>query len=274
MTYEDIKETTEFLRTKGFDQPEIAIILGTGLGQMVEHISIEKSLGYYTIPNFPVATVEFHSGKLIYGEMEGKKVIAMQGRFHAYEGYSQAQLTFPVRVFKELGAQQLIISNAAGAINTSFKKGNLMLLDDHIHLQGGSPLSGLNDPDFGERFVDLSAPYNPAMNSKFKTLATEQGIDLHEGIYACVHGPHLETRAEYRFLGMIGADAVGMSTVPEVIVANQIGLPCAALSVLTDECDPDNLKPVDIQDIIATAGEAESKLVPLIKSYIKNLNYT
>lgn len=270
MTYEHIEETTSFLRKKGFEHPDIAIILGTGLGQLVDHIVIEKSLGYFAIPNFPVATVEFHSGKLIFGEMEGKKVIAMQGRFHAYEGYNQAQLTIPIRIFKELGAKQLIISNASGAINQSFKKGNLMLIDDHINLQGGSPLTGLNDPSFGERFVDLAAPYDGEMNDQFKKLAVDLGIELHEGVYACVHGPHLETRAEYRFLRMIGADAVGMSTVPEVIVANQIGLPCAALSVLTDECDPDHLKPVDIQDIIATAGKAELKLIPLIKSFIKN----
>lgn len=272
MNTTDIKETAEFLRKKGFENPDVAIILGTGLGQLVEHISVEKSLGYFAIPNFPVATVEFHAGKLIYGKMGGKTIIAMQGRFHAYEGYSQAQLTLPIRVFKELGAKHLVISNAAGAINKNFRKGNLMLIDDHLHLQGGSPLTGLNDPDFGERFVDLSAPYHGDMNALFKKMATELGIQLHEGVYACVHGPHLETRAEYRLLAMIGADAVGMSTVPEVIVANQIGLPCAAISVLTDECDPDNLKPINIEDIIATAGKAESKLVPLIKSFVKNLH--
>jgi purine-nucleoside phosphorylase len=270
MTYEEVKYTTAFLKKEGFDQPEIAIILGTGLGKLVDHIQIEKSLPYDSIPNFPIATVEFHSGKLIYGNLEGKKVIAMQGRFHAYEGYSQEELSFPIRIFKALGVKQLIISNAAGAINKSFKKGELMLLDDHIHLQGGSPLTGLTDPAFGERFVDLAEPYNCGMNSLFKRVAEELNIKLHEGVYACVHGPHLETRAEYRFLSIIGADAVGMSTVPEVIVANQIGLPCAAISVLTDECDPDNLKPVDIQDIIATAGEAESKLVPLIRRFIRN----
>lgn len=269
INFEDALETADFLRDKGYENPEVAIILGTGLGQLVEHIDIEKSMGYYTIPNFPVATVEFHSGKLIYGTLEGKKVIAMQGRFHAYEGYSLAQLTMPIRVFKLLGAKQLLLSNAAGSISKDCKKGELMLLDDHINLQGGSPLTGLNDPAFGERFVDLARPYDLEINEKLKSLAEELDIPLHEGVYACVHGPHLETRAEYRYLSMIGADAVGMSTVPEVIVANQISLPCTGISVLTDECDPDNLQPVNIQDIIETAGKAEPLLVKLIREYLK-----
>lgn len=269
MQYESIKETADFLQRAGFESPHTAIVLGTGLGKLIDRIEISAEIGYDEIPNFPLSTVEFHKGKLIFGTLSGKKVIAMQGRFHKYEGYSQAQITLPVRVFKELGAEQLILSNAAGAVNPNFKKGDLMLIDDHINFLGGSPLSGINNPEFGQRFVDMAAPYNLRMNGKLKELASAMKIILHEGIYACVHGPHLETRAEYRFIRMAGADTVGMSTVPEVIVANQIGLPCAAISVLTDECDPDNLKPVDIADIIAAAEAAEPNLVELIKKFLE-----
>lgn len=268
MTYEQIEETTAFLVAKGFTSPDTAIVLGTGLGQLISEIEIEKEIPYSEIPNFPEATVEFHQGRLVYGMLAGKKVVAMQGRFHAYEGYSQAELTLPIRVFKGLGCQTLILSNAAGAVNLEFKKGDLMLLDDHIHLQGGSPLTALSDPRFGQRFVDLARPYDAAMNADLKAVAKSLDIALHEGVYACVHGPHLETRAEYRMMRNLGADAVGMSTVPEVIVANQVGLKTVAISVLTDECDPDNLKPVDISDIIEVAGKAEPKLVQLIKAYI------
>ena len=268
MKYTDIQETVEYLQNAGFGKPDAAIILGTGLGKLIDRIDILAEAPYSAIPNFAVSTVEFHKGRLVYGTLSGKRVIAMQGRFHKYEGYSQAEITFPVRVFKALGAKELIVSNAAGTVNPDFRKGNLMLIDDHINLLGGSPLSGINDPEFGQRFVDLAAPYAEKINARLEQLAAENDIVLHKGIYACVHGPHLETRAEYRYIRMIGADAVGMSTVPEVIVANQIGLPCAAISVLTDECDPDNLKPVDIADIIATAGEAEPKLVELIARYL------
>ncbi len=272
MRFEDIEVTRSFLFERGIQNPETAIVLGTGLGKLIDEINIEVEVPYSEIPHFPEATVEFHQGRLVYGKIGAKKVVAMQGRFHAYEGYSQAEITFPIRVFKALGCQNLILSNAAGAINKEFKKGDLMLLDDHIHLQGGSPLTAMSDPRFGQRFVDLAAPYHKDMNEKLKEIAIQQGTNLHEGVYACVHGPHLETRAEYRFLGFIGADAVGMSTVPEVIVANQIGLPCVAISVLTDECDPDNLKPVDISEIIAVAGEAEPKLVSLINTFLQSLS--
>jgi purine-nucleoside phosphorylase len=268
ITIEEIRETHEFLQTEGYFSPEVAIVLGTGLGRLLDHVDVIKSISYEDIPHFPQATVEFHSGKLILGELENKKIVAMQGRFHAYEGYNLAQLTLPIRVFKLLGAKELLLSNAAGSINKHFQKGELMLLEDHIYLQGGSPLTGLNDPAFGQRFVDLSRPYSPEMNERLKAAALKLRTPLNEGVYACVHGPHLETRAEYRYLSMIGADAVGMSTVPEVIVANQVELPCAAISVLTDECDPDNLNPVDIEDIIATAGRAEPMLVELIRAYL------
>ncbi len=271
MTYEQIEETAKYLTTQGISNPQTAIVLGTGLGQLVAEIEIEISIDYDQIPNFPEATVEFHKGRLIYGNMEGRKVIAMQGRFHAYEGYNQAQLTLPIRVFKLLGVSELILSNAAGGVNLDFNKGDLMLIDDHINLLGGSPITALTDPRFGQRFVDLARPYDVTLNEKVKNLASKLEITIHDGVYACVHGPHLETRAEYRMIRNMGADAVGMSTVPEVIVANQIGLKTVAISVLTDECDPDNLNPVDISEIIAVAGKAEPKLVTLIKTLVREL---
>jgi purine-nucleoside phosphorylase len=245
-----VKETVEFLQNKGMDQPEIGIVLGTGLGKLVHEITIEQSIDYPDIPNFPVSTVESHHGKLIHGTLEGKKVIAMQGRFHYYEGYSLQQISFPIRVMKIMGIQQLLISNAGGAMNPDYQKGELMLIDDHINLLPDNPLRGANDEAFGPRFPDMSAPYSKEMNDKLKQIAKQENIKLHEGVYAAVPGPNLETRAEYRHLRMIGADVVGMSTVPEVIAANHMCLPCSAISVLTDECNPDNLEPVDIQEMI------------------------
>lgn len=269
---ENIKETIDFLKSKGINQDiESGIILGTGLGALVNEISIEVEIAYDEIPHFPVATVEFHKGKLIYGSIDGHKVLAMQGRFHYYEGYTMQQVTYPVRVMKFLGIKQLLISNAAGSMNLSWKKGELMLLDDHINLQPENPLRGANVPEFGSIFTDMSAPYDANLNSKLIALADKLDIQLNTGVYVAVSGPNLETRAEYRFLRNIGADAVGMSTVPEVIVANQMGLPCCAISVLTDECDPDNLKPVDIADIIATAQTAEKDLIKLYKALISEL---
>ncbi|MFT5078467.1 MAG: purine-nucleoside phosphorylase [Planctomycetota bacterium] len=266
-----ITEAVEFLQSRGFGKPEVGIILGTGLGKIIDAVQVEAEMSYNHIPNFPTATVEFHKGKLIYGELGGKKVVLMQGRFHIYEGYSLLDVTFPVRVMKELGIEKLLVSNASGAINTSFKKGEIMLIDDHINLQGGSPLAFKGIENLGERFVDMSAPYDVDMNAKLETIAKENGINLHKGVYTSVVGPQLETRAEYRYLKIIGTDAVGMSTVPEIIVANQLNLPVAALSVLTDECDPENLKPVDIPDIIAQAGKAEPMMITLFTELIKQL---
>ncbi len=266
-----ISETTEYLKDKGFDQPEIGIILGTGLGQIIHELEIIQEVSYNHIPNFPTATVEFHKGKLIYGLLEGKKVIVMQGRFHIYEGYSLQDVTYPVRVMQKLGIHTLVVSNASGAINLNFKKGELMLIDDHINLQGSSPLAFKGVEHLGERFTDMSAPYDAEINSKFKAIAKAHNITLHEGVYASVVGPQLETRAEYRMLKLMGADAVGMSTVPEVIVANHLKLKVAAVSVLTDECDPDNLKPVDISEIIAMAGKAEPNMIILFRELIKSL---
>ncbi len=266
-----IKQSADFLRQRGFETPEVGIILGTGLGKILEQIEVISEMSYNHIPNFPTATVEFHKGKLIYGMLAGKKVIVMQGRFHLYEGYSLRDVTFPVRVMRELGIQKLLVSNASGAIRKGFKKGEIMLIDDHINLQGGSPLAFKGVEKLGERFVDMSAPYDPEMNNKIESIAKNYNIKLHKGVYASVVGPQLETRAEYRFLKIIGADAVGMSTVPEIIVANHLKLPVSALSVLTDECDPENLNPVDIQEIIAMAGKAEPNMITLFTELIKEL---
>ncbi len=266
-----IEEAADFLKQRGFDTPEVGIILGTGLGKLIEKVAIEAEVSYNHIPNFPTATVEFHKGKLIYGTLEGKKVVLMQGRFHVYEGYSLRDVTFPVRVMHLLGIKHLLVSNASGAINLNFKKGEIMLIDDHINLQGDSPLAFRGVEKMGERFVDMSAPYNVEMNQKMEQIASEKNIKLHKGVYASVVGPQLETRAEYRYLKIIGTDAVGMSTVPEVIVANHLGLRVSAVSILTDECDPDNLQPVDIEEIIAMAAKAEPDMITLFTELIKQL---
>lgn len=265
----EIHETTDYLKHKGFDTPEIGIILGTGLGQLIDEIDIKAEVSYNHIPNFPTATVEFHKGKLIYGMLEGKKVVVMQGRFHLYEEYSLYDVTFPVRIMHQLGIKKLLVSNASGSINLDYKKGELMLLDDHINLQVGSPLAFKGVEKMGERFVDMSAPYDATMNTHFEKIAKNHNITLHKGVYAAVLGPQLETRAEYRYLKIIGADAVGMSTVPEVIVANHLGLPVSAISVITDEGNPDDLKPVDIQEIIAMAQKAEPQMIVLFKELMK-----
>ncbi|MBT8393350.1 MAG: purine-nucleoside phosphorylase [Flavobacteriaceae bacterium] len=266
-----IQKTTKYLQAKGFENPEIGIILGTGLGQLLDEIEITKEVSYNHIPNFPTATVEFHKGKLIYGNLEGKNVIVMQGRFHLYEGYSLQDVTYPVRIMEKLGIKTLLVSNAAGAINLDFNKGELMLLEDHINLQGNSPLAFKGVSKLGERFADMSAPYDKDINFRLETIAKSNKIILHKGVYASVVGPQLETRAEYKMLKIIGADAVGMSTVPEIIVANHLKLKAAAVSVLTDECDPNNLKPIDINEIFAMANKAEPNMITLFKELIRSL---
>jgi purine-nucleoside phosphorylase len=265
-----LHETVNFLKEKGIAAPQIGIVLGTGLGKLIDEIKIEFSIDYTDIPHFPVSTVESHKGKLIYGMLGGKKVLAMQGRFHYYEGYSLQQVTFPIRVMKLLGVQYLLLSNAAGAMNLKFKKGELMLIEDHINFLPENPLRGLNLDELGPRFPDMSQPYSEKLNTLLTRIAGEEKITLHKGIYVAVTGPNLETRAEYRMFRQY-ADAVGMSTVPEVIVANHMGLPCAAISVLTDECDPDNLSSADIHDIIAIAEKAETKLIVLFKRCIAEI---
>ena len=267
-----IQESASFLAERGIKvKPLVGIVLGTGLGALVNKINVELTIPYADIPHFPQATVEFHKGNLLYGKIGGVQVIAMQGRFHYYEGYSMQQVTFPIRVMKALGVETLLLSNAAGGMNLHYKKGDLILIDDHINMLPDNPLRGLSDPSLGERFVDMSAPYDASLQQLMLQKATEQNIPLHKGTYVAVMGPNLETRAEYRWLRSTGADMVGMSTVPEVIVANQIGLKCLAVSVITDECDPENLKPVNIAEIIEVAGKADEKLSTLFASLIEGL---
>ncbi|MEP6951577.1 MAG: purine-nucleoside phosphorylase [Ginsengibacter sp.] len=266
-----IKESKAYLTKHGFEGSQTGIVLGTGLGHLVNEIKIEKSISYNEIPHFPPATVEFHKGQLISGTIGSKKVVVMQGRFHYYEGYSMQQITFPIRVMKTLGVQSLLLSNASGGINKDFKKYDLVLIDDHINLLPENPLRGLNDPALGNRFVDMCAPYSSKLNKKISEAAMDLSIHLKKGVYAAVSGPNLETRSEYRYLRTIGADMVGMSTVPEVIVANHIGVECAAISVITDECDPDNLKPVDISEIIKVAEGADKILSKLFLEVIHRI---
>ncbi len=268
---QQIEEAVNFLNSRGFGQPDIGIILGTGLGKILDSVEVEAEMSYNHIPYFPTATVEFHTGKLIYGALAGKKVVLMQGRFHVYEGYSLQDVTFPVRVMHNMGVSRLLVSNASGALNLNFRKGEIMLIDDHINLQGSSPLAFKGVEKLGERFVDMSRPYDTEMNNLIESIASEKNITLHKGVYAAVVGPQLETRAEYRYLKIIGADAIGMSTIPEVIVANHLGLPVSAISVLTDECDPDNLEPVNIQDILAMAAKAEPDMITIFTELIERL---
>ena len=273
MTIEQkVEEALNYLKGRGVENPEVGIVLGTGLGKFIDHMEVQLEIPYSDIPHFPEATVEFHSGKLVFGLAAGKRILAMSGRFHYYEGYTAQEITFPIRVLGMLGIKALFLSNAAGSMNMDFKKGDLMLLDDHINLLPDNPLFGRNVDSWGPRFPDMSAPYSVDLNARLHRAAKAQEIKLHEGVYVAVGGPNLETRAEYRFLSRIGADVVGMSTVPEVIVANHMGLPCAAISVLTDECDPDNLKPVDISEIIAVAGKAEEKLIALLAATLSEMH--
>lgn len=267
--YQDIQETVQYIkqRTTNFE-PEIGIVLGTGLGGLVTDIEVEFSLMYSNIPNFPISTLEFHSGKLIFGTLNGKKVMAMQGRLHYYEGYSMQQITFPIRVMKALGIQWLFVSNAAGSLNPAFKKGDLMVINDHINLQPESPLRGRNDADMGPRFPDMSAPYNKRLIEKALEIAKANDITCHQGVYVSVTGPNLETKAEYKYLRIIGGDAVGMSTVPEVIVANHMSIPVFAISVLTDEGFPEDLQPTSLEEIIETAKNAEPKMTHILSQLI------
>ena len=266
-----IKEAVSFLKSNGFSGAQTGIVLGTGLGSFVNAMKVEKTISYHAIPHFPESTVEFHKGQLLIGKVGNRRVLAMQGRFHYYEGYDMQEITFPVRVMKELGIENLFLSNAAGGLNPAYKKGSLVLIEDHINQLPSNPLRGLNAPNFGNRFVDMCRPYAPDLNKLLSETAKELGIPLPTGVYVSVPGPNLETRAEYRHLRGIGADMVGMSTVPEVIVANHIGLPCAAISVITDECDPDNLQPVDIAEIIAVAGKADGALSKILEMTIAKL---
>jgi len=270
--HQNLRQTTDFINKKTDNfEPEIGIILGTGLGGLVEDIEIHHSLMYANIPDFPISTLEFHSGKLIFGMLGGKRVVAMQGRLHYYEGYDMKQITFPVRVMKMLGIQKLFVSNASGALNPEYRKGDLMIINDHINMQTDNPLRGKNTDSLGPRFPDMSEPYDLEMIKMGLEIAVKNNICCHSGVYVSVNGPNLETRAEYRFLRLIGADSVGMSTVPEVIVANHMSLPVFAISVLTDEGFPDTLKAVSLEEILKTAEEAEPKMTKILKELILEL---
>ena len=267
---QQLEESAAFLKNKGIQTSNFGIILGTGLGDLVQEMEVEIEIPYADIPHFPSSTMEFHQARLLYGMLSGRKVVVFEGRFHAYEGLSYFEITYPIRLMHTLGVKKVIISNAAGAINLNYKKGEVMLIEDHINLQAGSPLAEKDSESLGPRFVDMSSPYSPSLCLQIKEIAKEKAISLHNGVYVAVTGPQLETKAEYRYLRLIGADAVGMSTVPEVIVANQLEMECVAFSVLTDECDPDNLKPIDIEDIMASAKKAEQSLIVLVKTLLSN----
>jgi len=269
--YDDIQQAADAVRALAPLAPAVGIILGTGLGGLAEEIAVEGTVPYEAIPGFPLSTVESHAGRLLLGRLGGKPVVAMQGRFHRYEGYSLAQVTFPVRVLHALGASTLIVSNACGGMHPLWAAGDLVLLADHINLLGDNPLVGGNDDRLGPRFPDMSAPYSPELRALAREAARELGITLREGTYVAVAGPNLETRAEYRMLRTIGADVVGMSTVPEVIVANHEGMRVLGISIITDLCLPDVLEPADIGRIIATARGAEPSLTRLVRRVVERL---
>lgn len=267
--YHLLAETTSFIRRKiGEFNPEFGIILGTGLGKLVDEIVVEHQLMYANIPNFPISTVEFHTGKLIFGTLNGRKVVAMQGRLHYYEGYTMQEITFPIRVMKALGIQKLFVSNASGSLNPAIKRGDLGIIEDHIDLLPDNPLRGANEASFGPRFPDMSEPYNRKMVQQALEIAHQYQVKAHKVVYVAAQGPNLETRAEYRYMRIIGGDIVGMSTVPEVIVANHMGLPVFAISVITDEGFHVELKPVSIEEIVAVANKAEPKMTAILKELI------
>jgi purine-nucleoside phosphorylase len=245
-------------------KPRVGIILGTGIGPLAEKIDVEASIDYAAIPHFLKPTATGHKGRLVCGKLNGASVMAMEGRFHAYEGYPLDAITLPVRVMKALGCELLIVTNACGGMNPNFACGDIMLIDDHINLMGSNPLVGINDDRLGPRFPDMARPYDPELIDRAQAIARREDFTAHKGVFVAVLGPNLETRAEYRFLRLIGADAVGMSAVPEVLVAVHAGLRVLGLSIVTDICFPDALKPVDVAEIIATANEAEPKLRKII----------
>lgn len=268
---EKINETLEVIRKHTGENYPVGIILGTGLGGLVKEIQIKHKIDYAELPYFPLSTVESHKGKLIFGKINGKNVVAMQGRFHFYEGYTMQQITYPVRVMKFLGVETLLVSNACGGMNPIYRRGDIMLMLDHINLLGDNPLIGKNEDELGPRFPDMSEPYNLQLIELAENVALENKIKIHKGVYVAVSGPNLETKAEYRFLRAIGADVVGMSTIPENIVANHMGMRVLGFSIITDECFPDSLKPAVLEEIIHAAMTAEPKMTLLMKEVIKKL---
>ncbi len=270
--YNEIEEAAQTIRTQAGSVPEVGIILGTGLGALAGRIQDATTISYADIPHFPRSTVDGHAGELILGRLAGRPVVALSGRFHAYEGYSLKQVTFPVRVAKALGINTLIVSNAAGGLNPQFRAGDLMVITDHINFMGDNPLIGPNDERLGPRFPDMSEPYSRGLVELAESVALARGVALRRGVYLACPGPSLETAAEYRFMRMLGADAVGMSTVPEVIVAVHAGLKVLGFSAITDECLPDALEPVDIERIIATANRIEPTLTDIVVACIERMH--
>ena len=271
LLFDRIQDAAAVVRGRSRLEPEVGIILGTGLGGLADEISVDASIPYESLPGFPLSTVESHAGRLLLGRMGKRPVVAMQGRFHRYEGYGLAEVTFPVRVMRALGAQTLVVSNACGGMNPLWEPGDLVLLSDHINLLGDNPLIGANDDRLGPRFPDMSDPYDAELRALTRTLAADLGIRLREGVYVAVPGPNLETRAEYRMLRAMGADVVGMSTVPEVIVASHAGMRTVGISIITDQCLPDALEPANIERIIDTAKRAEPSLTRLIARLVEHL---
>jgi purine-nucleoside phosphorylase len=264
-------EALTFITEHTSFEPEYLIILGTGLGRLAEQIEVDTSISYEKIPHFPVSTVESHTGRLLFGTLGGKRVVAMQGRFHYYEGYTMQQIVFPVRVARALGVHTLLVSNACGGMNPNYRRGDIMLINDHINLIGDNPLIGPNDNELGVRFPDMSEPYSAELIWIAEQVALDNAIKMHEGVYAAVPGPNLETRAEYRFLRSIGADVVGMSTVPEVIAAVHMNMKVLGISVITDECFPDSLKPVVMAEILEAADMAEPKMTRVMIGVLERL---
>jgi len=266
-----INETLEVIKKITNEEYPFGIILGTGLGGLAKDIDVQYEIEYEDLPHFPLSTVESHHGKLIFGKIGDKNVVAMQGRFHFYEGYSMKQITYPVRVMKFLGVKTLLVSNACGGMNPIYTRGEIMLMVDHINLLGDNPLIGVNEDELGPRFPDMSEPYDLELIKIAEEVALENKIKVQKGIYVAVPGPNLETKAEYRFLRTIGADVVGMSTIPENIVANHMGLKVLGISIVTDECFPDSLKPVNVEEIISTAMKAEPKMTLIMKEVVKRI---
>jgi purine-nucleoside phosphorylase len=270
-TLEQIERAADAVRARFGEPPQVAVVLGTGLGGLAGHIADTVTIDYADIPGFPLSTVESHAGRLLCGTLSGKTVVAMQGRFHRYEGYSLSQVTFPVRVLRALGARTLVVSNACGGMHPLWSPGDLMLIADHINLLGDNPLIGPNDERLGPRFPDMSEPYDGRLRAIARAVALERGITLREGVYVAVPGPNLETRAEYRFLRAIGADVVGMSTVPEVIVAVHGGMRVLGISIITDQCLPDALEPASVEKIIAVASRAEPNLTAVVRGVLERV---
>jgi purine-nucleoside phosphorylase len=267
--WEHVQEATRTVARRWSSKPLVGIVLGTGLGALAREIEAEEIIPYNEVPGFPHSTVESHKGQLVCGQLAGRDVLAMEGRFHLYEGYSAAHITFPIRVLKALGCELLVVSNAAGGLNPQFRKGDLVIIEDHINLMGSNPLIGPNDERLGPRFPDLIEPYDRVFQDLALQVALESHIRAHRGVYAAVTGPNLETRAEYRFLRGIGADTVGMSTVPEVLVAVHAGMKVLGFSIVTDMCLPDALQPVKLEDILTVANEAEAKLRTIVRGVLE-----